>query len=98
MPRIWFTQYVRPRGTPWPIWMERPLDVWQKAQHIVDKGLRLEVEVLSTGHVSLTVAGKNIDVGIKVVPNHKDDVIAAVDQLIMELDIESALKRDGEAG
>ncbi len=99
MPRIYFTQYLRPDGRREQIHIDRPEEVWKKSCAIVEAGLRLEAEVLPTdGAVRLTVSGKNRDVAIELVFNQTPEkVVAAVDKLITELDIEAAIKRDEDA-
>lgn len=81
MPDIPFTQYLRPDGRQVPVTIDRPADVADLAQRIIDRGFRFECEHLTTGHASLTIAGRDDDVDIEVVRNGPD-VPVAVDRMV----------------
>lgn len=81
MPDISFTQYLRPDGRPVPVSIDRPADIADKAERICSRGFRFECEHLTTGHVSLTIAGPDDDEDIEVVANGPD-VPEAVDRLV----------------
>lgn len=83
MSPIPFTQYLRPDGKKQLIFIDRPDEIATVAKHVTDKGFRFEAEVLTTGHVSLTVFDPEdeVDIAIKVVPNGPE-VVEAVDELV----------------
>lgn len=55
MPDIEFTQYLRLSGRQQSVWVDRPDMIATKARALVAEGYRLEIEVLSTGTISMTV-------------------------------------------
>jgi len=81
MADIPFTQYLRPHGRAVPVSIDRPDEVSSLAQRIIDRGFRFEVEHLTTGHASLTIAGPDDDEDIELVMNGPS-VPAAVDNLV----------------
>ena len=89
MPDIEFTQYLAPTGRKASVRIDRPEPVHAKAQEIAGKGFRFEVEILSTGDVSLTIADDDGDHAIEVVPNGPE-VPAAVDRMILGFQIPTA--------
>lgn len=87
-----FTQYLMPDGEQRAIWMpDRSTEVNKKAQQIIDALFRFECEVLSTGHVSLTVSDDFGDYSTRVVRN-SPGVALEVDKLILEFDIAKQLE------
>jgi hypothetical protein len=66
-----FTQYLRPDGRRAQVEIDMPEEIERKAQQIIAAGYVFEVEHLTTGHASLTIAdpSKGEDVAIEVVPN-----------------------------
>lgn len=78
---IHFTQFLLPDGRRNPIEIWRPASIADKADAIRDAGFRFECEVLSTGHVSLTITDDEMDRAIEIVANGPG-VLAAVDRLI----------------
>jgi hypothetical protein len=93
-----FTQYLLPRGERRPISITRPFAITQKAKRIMELGYKFEAEILTNGTVSLTIAGKNIDVGIVLCQNLPAEVAKATDKLVMEFDEATAKQLDEEAG
>lgn len=79
---IEFTQYVMPHGRKRKTHIERPEEIANKAQDIIEAGYRFECEILSDYKtVSLTIADDDDDHAIEVVPNGPG-VPKAVDRLI----------------
>ncbi|HNP16327.1 MAG TPA: hypothetical protein PKI99_07695, partial [Terrimesophilobacter sp.] len=81
------TQYVRPDGRRREIGIVRPSEIAEMAQRCLAAGMRFEAEVLTTGHVSLTVVGKDDDgeegdIAIRVVKNGPGVVAEAFDSLV----------------
>lgn len=93
---ISFTQYLLPRGERRAVKIHRPFAIQMKANEISKLGYKFECEILTNGMVSLTIAGKNTDVGIQIVPNGQD-VLGAVDRLVLEFDEAKAKQMDKEA-
>lgn len=52
---IRFTQYLRPHGHPVPVWIDMPAPVEEMAKAVVAAGGIFEIEVLTTGQVSMSV-------------------------------------------
>ena len=68
------TQYLMPDGRKRETGIVRPAAIAAQAQRCLEAGMRFEAEVLSTGHVSLTVVGEDEDgeegdLAIEVVEN-----------------------------
>lgn len=78
---IAFTQYLRPDGEAKEITIERPAEIEAKAAKLKNLGATLEIEVLATGEVSMTVELKDETLAIEVVPNGPE-VPSAVDRMI----------------
>ncbi len=81
MADIPFTQYLRPNGRPVPVSIDRPAEVSDLAQRIIDAGYRFEAEELTTGHASFTIAGPEGDEDIELCMNGPK-VPEAVDTLV----------------
>jgi len=78
-----FTQYVRPDGRKRPVTINRPAEIEAKARALLLMGLRLEAEVLTTGHVSFTVYDPVIEQDIvQEVVQNGPGVDAAIDRLV----------------
>lgn len=86
-----FTQYVLPDGRRRQTSIEVAADVAEKAGSIISRGLRFECEVLSTGHVSLTIFDpeEEDDVAIEVLPNGPG-IREAVEAMVRDFDIAQA--------
>lgn len=80
---IQFTQFLRPNGRTTPITIDRPPAIEARADTLYARGYRFEAEVLTTGHVSLTVVDRaeGVDLEIEVVPNGPK-IPEAVDLLV----------------
>lgn len=94
--KIAFTQYLRPNGQKQVITIGVTKDIAEKAARIAEAGYHLEAEILTTDQVSLTIAGKNTDVGIMIVANGPE-VPPAVAELINMFDFDDAKRRDEAA-
>ena len=86
MIEILFIQYLRPSGIPRAVTTVVADDLLEKLDQIKRCGLRLAVERLSTGQVSLTIEGPLGDVGCELAENGPE-VRAAVDRLIRGFDL-----------
>jgi len=53
--RISFTQFMRPRGHQITVDIDRPEDIARKARQLNDAGYVFEIEVLTTGEISMEV-------------------------------------------
>lgn len=86
-----FTQYLLPNGRRAPTEIERGPEVEAKAREIIAAGYCFECELLTTGHVSLTIADplEQEDVAIEVVPNGPG-LGEAVDKLVSDFQIPAA--------
>ena len=81
MGNIPFTQYLRPNGRTTEVSIDRPSEISDLAQRIIDAGFRFECEELTTGHASLTIAGPEGDEDIELVMNGPG-IPDAVDNLV----------------
>lgn len=81
MAEIPFTQYLRPNGRRIEVSIDRPNEISDLAQKIIERGFRFECEELTTGHASLTIAGPEYDEDIQLVKNGPA-VPDAVDKLV----------------
>ena len=99
MQKIRFTQYLRPHGGRETIYTERPDHIVAMADDIIKRGYVFEVETLTTGEVSLTIAdpAEGIDVAIRVVPNGPQ-VPEAIDDMISRFyrQMAASLTSEGE--
>ena len=64
-----FTQYLRPNGQAVDIYFQAPDHVFLKAEQLIADGFKFEVEVLTTGEISLTVSDGEEDIAIELCPN-----------------------------
>lgn len=94
--KIAFTQYLRPDGKRRIITITVPRAVAEKAAKMMELGYHLEAEILTTGQVSLSVAGKNCDVAVEVVAND-EHVPPAVNKLISMFRFDEAKRKDDRA-
>lgn len=78
-----FIQFLRPDGRQQEIEIERSPEIEALAKKIILEGLHLEIEELSTGDVSMTVASEEEDLFIRVCQNGPE-VPKNVDSLIKE--------------
>ena len=99
MAMIPFTRYLRPNGQ--QALQEIPTDdeTAALAVDIVNRGFRFEVEVLTTGEVSLTVFDpeEEVDVEIEVVPDGPE-VPGAVKRLVRSMAKQLTPTQTREAG
>lgn len=83
-----FTQFLMPDGRTRPMIIDRPGDIGKKAKQLIDSGCRLEIEMLQTGEISMTVECDQADDEIKLlaqeVCSNGPAVLIAIDKLISE--------------
>ena len=78
-----FTEYVKPNGRKRETIIVRSMAVCDKANDIMAAGYDFEVELLTTGDVSLTITNEDGDADIEVVENAPGGVVGnAVDRLV----------------
>ena len=85
-----FFQFLRPDGRSILVHIMRPEAVGIKAKAIRAAGFRFESEILTTGEASFTISDEDGDYAVEICPNGPE-VLAAVDKLVMDFDIEAAL-------
>jgi hypothetical protein len=88
-----FTQYLRPNGRQIPVEIALDYDTELKARAILDAGFKFEIEMLSTGQVSATIADPVNDEDVshaKIVPNGP-----AVPQAVKDMIMDFQLKEPG---
>jgi len=79
-----FIQYLRPDGRKIYAEISRPEEVELKAGQIMAAGFRFEVEILTTGQVSMTITNdEDGDVATEIIPCNGPEVPEAVDRMIM---------------
>ena len=83
-----FTQFLMPDGRQRSVKIDRPDDIGDKAKQLVASGCRLEIEMLQTGEISMTVERDGddgeIDLLAQEVCTNGPPVPLAVDKLICE--------------
>ena len=79
--KIPFTQYLLPDGRKKEIEIERPKDIYKKAMSIIEAGYWFEIEVLSTGHINMTISDDEDDYDMEIAINALG-VSLAVDKMI----------------
>lgn len=84
--RIPFNQSLRPDGSVQSVAIDRPEEIGLAAQKLLDAGCALEIEVLPTGEISMTVERENDDGEVETlaieVCGNGPQVPAHVDKLI----------------
>ena len=89
MAKIPFTQYLMPHGETKDIHLDCAEDLESVAQELIKRGCRFEVEVLSTGAVSVTCEDYSDDpndpetLAIEIVANGPH-MLGAVDKIITD--------------
>ncbi len=83
MREIPFTQFLRPDGRPRYGGFDRPDEIADLAEQIIDAGYNFTCEMLTTGQVSVAVGDHEGDLATRVTPNGPD-VLAAIDSMIRE--------------
>ena len=84
-----FTQYLLPDGRKKPVTINRSEEIGLKAQRLIDVGCRLEIEMLRTGEISMSVEHDPVDddddgvLSMEVCANGPD-VPVRVDKLIKD--------------
>lgn len=86
-----FTQYLQPEGRTRRAEIDRPGEIEDMAQELLEYGWTFEAEVLNTGEVNLTVFDGEQDVVGRVVPNGPA-VPNAVDEIVKEAHDEMVLE------
>ncbi len=84
MAEIPVTQYMRPHGKKVIISIERPKDIYSKAKEILNAGYLFEIEVLTTGQVSLTITDGEEDICFEVADNVPGGPASAFDRLVLD--------------
>lgn len=84
---IEFTEYILPNGRKKKKYFIRPLDIVEKADKIIEKGYRFEMEKLRTGEISITIFDpkKTIDIDIRICS--ESNIIENVDNMISNFKI-----------
>jgi hypothetical protein len=81
---IKFTQYLMPNGRREQVTIERPIEIEEKANKIIEEGYKFEIEMLMTGMISMTVEdGVNEPIAHRICPNGPM-VPSFVDQLVLD--------------
>ncbi len=83
-----FTQFLMPDGRRTQTAIERPDEICEQAQKLLKDGWRLEIEMLATGMISMTVERDDDDretvCSAHQLCNNGPAVLVAVDKLITE--------------
>ena len=83
MPDIPFTQFLLPDGRQKAVTIDRPREVAERVQFMIKMGCRFEIEMLSTGEISLAVEHGDDTYAIEIVPNGPE-VPLAVDRIVRD--------------
>jgi len=88
-----FTQFLMPDGRQRPMIIDRPDDIGEKAKQLLESGCRLEIEMLQTGEISMTVerdrSDGEIDLLAQEICSNGPALPIAIDKLISEATNES---------
>lgn len=89
MDTVEFTEYVLPNGAKRPYTIDVPDEVAARAREIKARGFHFDIEILMTGHISMTIESNDDDVldeegavAHRIVPNGPEvytAVLALVD-------------------
>lgn len=83
MKAIPFTQYMMPNGRRQAVHIDRPDEISVRAEKIIERGYRFEVEMLSDFQtISLTIANDEDDHEIEICQNGPE-VPDAIDRMIV---------------
>ena len=83
MKPIVFTQFLLPHGRIVATTIDRPDPIADKASELVGAGCRLEIEMLTTGEISMAVEHDGDTWAIEIVPNGPE-VPFAIDKIICD--------------
>ena len=86
MKTIKFTQYLLPDGRTKEVFIDVEDEIGEKAEKFIEDGGKFEIEMLTTGDISMTAVWRDEDISIEVVKNGPE-VISAVDNLIKSIKI-----------
>jgi hypothetical protein len=80
-----FTQFLMPNGRQTPVEIDRPPEIEALAKRLLDAGCHFEIEMLTTGEVSMEVVWSQQEepVASALCPNGPE-VPVSVDQMIRE--------------
>ena len=76
-----FTQYLMPDGRTTEVTIDMPAHVEQAAHALIAKGCHFDIEMLSTGMISMTCEKGDDCLSIEVCPND-ERVVAGVEKII----------------
>ena len=80
---IEFTQYLLPDGRQKKVLIARHPDIEEIANKLIDMGCHFDIEILTTGVISMTCEQDEVLLGIQLCPND-NTVPGCVDKLILE--------------
>lgn len=76
-----FTQYLMPDGRKTKVTIDMPANVEQAAHALIEKGCHFDIEMLSTGMISMTCEKDDDCLSIEVCPND-ERVVAGVEKIV----------------
>ena len=91
-----FTQYLRPDGRTTKVTIDMPANVEQAAHALIAKGCHFDIEVLTTGLISMTCEKGGDCLSIEVCPND-ERVIAGVEKIVKSAAAQQGVQRTGYA-
>lgn len=71
-----FTQYLRPNGRTKEVMIDMPADIELKAGKLIESGCHFDIEVLSTGIISMTCEREDDVLAIRLSTNGPEVPIA----------------------
>ena len=92
---ITVTEYMLPDGKQEKRQFEVSKEVWDKAELILEEGLRFEFEILRTGEAHFTITDDDEDVSNCVTPND-DTLLPTIEKCILAFDIDAYVDEDDE--
>ena len=76
-----FTQYLMPDGRQKEVTIDMPANVEQAARALIEKGCHFDIEMLSTGLISMTCEKGDDLISMEVCPND-ERVVAGVEKIV----------------
>jgi hypothetical protein len=76
-----FTQYLMPDGRTTEVTIDMPANIEKVAHALIEKGCHFDIEMLSTGLISMTCEKEDDCLSIEVCPND-ERVIAGVEKIV----------------
>ncbi len=92
-----FTQYLMPNGKQKEVSIEMPSDIEATAHDLLGKGCRFDIEMLSTGLVSMTCEKGDEVLAIEICENN-EKILTGVETIVKQAAAQPPLNADPPIG